>query len=339
MRSLIILVALVLQQSVFPVLNPAAFAAPLVLCPLANDLDADPATLTIRFAPTRGAAVVTNNGCIVYTPDPVLSNTVDSLTYRVCQFGNAANCKEISVAIHIGGTSTSFANEDFYVLPAWTSGSQPVYTHDVVANDLNVDAATLSGVFAPLNGTATVVGGQLQFRPAVGFTGYADSLLAVNGLGGSVHTFTVRWYIGDPGRFEVHQDRVWFPALDSDNDGLPDHGELEYASDLTTLTANGDPDGDGMDNRAEFAAGTNPIDAASFARISAMVFERSNQRFRLTVESGGNGRFHTLYREDDLSGAPWTTATGSTGSQSLYHVPSGASADQQFFRVRIMAPQ
>jgi len=314
-------------------------AAPLLLCPLANDLDADPATLTIRFAPTRGSAMVTNNGCIVYTPDAVLSNTVDSLTYRVCQFGNPENCKDGAVEIHIGGAGTSFANEDIYVLPAWIGGSQPVYTHNVVANDLNVNAATLSGVISPLNGTAIVVAEQLQYRPTFGFTGYADSLLAVNGIGGMVHTFIVRWYIGDPDRFEVHQDRVWFPALDSDNDGLPDHGELQYANDLNTLTGTGDPDGDGIDNRAEFAAGTDPSDASSFARISAMVFEPANQRFRLTVNSGGNGRFHTMYREADLSGAAWTTATGNTASPEFFHAPFGPSVDQQFFRVRIMPPQ
>jgi len=312
-------------------------ATPLVFCPLENDLQADPASLSIRFAPTRGSVVLTNNGCIAYTPDAALSSAVDSLTYRVCQLGNPGNCKESSVEIHIGGASTSFANNDIYVLPAWTSGSQPVYTHAVLANDLQTDAATLAGVFAPLSGTATVSGGQVQYRPAFGYTGYADSLLAVDGNNGEAHTFVIRWYIGEPNRFEVHQDRFWFPAFDSDNDGLPDHGELQYAASLALLNASGDADGDGVSDGDEFVAGTDPTDPLSFPRISAMVFDRTIPGFRLTVESGANGRFHTLYREPELNGASWTTAAGSSSNLELLFTDVG-SAPARFFRVRLMPP-
>lgn len=53
----------------------------------------------------------------------------------------------------------------------------------------------------------------------------------------------------------------WLPVgNDSDNDGLPDFWEELYApGDLDELSTGGDADGDGLNDEAEFAAGTNPI--------------------------------------------------------------------------------
>ena len=47
---------------------------------------------------------------------------------------------------------------------------------------------------------------------------------------------------------------------DSDNDGLPDPWEIETFNGLSE-TANGDPDGDGLDNLGEFTGGTDPAKA------------------------------------------------------------------------------
>jgi Bacterial TSP3 repeat len=50
---------------------------------------------------------------------------------------------------------------------------------------------------------------------------------------------------------------------DTDADSLPDSWELQYASNLTTLTQTGDNDGDGYSNRDEYIAGSNPLSTAS----------------------------------------------------------------------------
>jgi len=59
--------------------------------------------------------------------------------------------------------------------------------------------------------------------------------------------------------------------LDTDGDGLSDAWEREKAGNLTTLTADGDADHDGMTDKDEYLAGTDPLDASSALRITALV--------------------------------------------------------------------
>src|SRR5262249_45599170 len=54
---------------------------------------------------------------------------------------------------------------------------------------------------------------------------------------------------------------------DSDGDGLPDAWETTYFNDPSSADPDADPDGDGMSNRAEYLAGTDPTDPSSYLRI------------------------------------------------------------------------
>jgi subtilisin family serine protease len=56
--------------------------------------------------------------------------------------------------------------------------------------------------------------------------------------------------------------------VDTDGNGLPDWWELEYFGHLTGTDPNADPDQDGMNNLAEWIAGTNPTNAASSLRLT-----------------------------------------------------------------------
>jgi hypothetical protein len=59
-------------------------------------------------------------------------------------------------------------------------------------------------------------------------------------------------------------------TVDSDLNGLPDWWELQYFGQLTGTDPNADPDHDGMSNLAEWIAGTNPTNAASCLRLTAV---------------------------------------------------------------------
>ncbi len=55
---------------------------------------------------------------------------------------------------------------------------------------------------------------------------------------------------------------------DTDSDTIPDRWELQHYGDLTTMTATSDHDGDGLLDRQERIAGTDPTDASSLLAIT-----------------------------------------------------------------------
>ena len=56
---------------------------------------------------------------------------------------------------------------------------------------------------------------------------------------------------------------------DSDGDTIPDAWELAYSGSITGMVASADSDGDHQSNLAEFIAGTNPTNAASFFQVES----------------------------------------------------------------------
>lgn len=142
------------------------------------------------------------------------------------------------------------------------------------------------------------------------------------------------------GEFEViplHQDQ--------DADGLPDYWEHWHFGSLDARPED-DPDGDGATNAAEFAANTDPTDAASVARLEIARLESGGITLSMRVSEG---REYVLEQRVAVAHPEmWMAITKpllvgdpiGEGRMSVAH-PAPATADgpaAEFFRVRIQGP-
>ncbi len=198
--------------------TPLAITTPGVL---ANDTDVDGGNLTAALAqgPANGAVNFGSNGGFVYTPNANFNGT-DSFTY-VANDGTAVS-NLATVTINVTAVNDAPVAKDD---SASTAYQTPV-TIAVLANDTDVDSATLAAVLAspPANGSATC-GATCTYTPNTGFSG-TDSFTyrASDGsLLSNVATVTVdggcpgepaaggrqRRLQHGPGR---HPERCWPPA-------------------------------------------------------------------------------------------------------------------------------
>ena len=123
-----------------------------------------------------------------------------------------------------------------------------------------------------------------------------------------------------------------FPP-DSDGDGLPDWWEALYA-----LAGNPDvdTDGDGLSNRKEYVAGTNPQDASSSLEFVQVIAEEPG--VALILWSSVAGKSYTLLRAPSLSTDPRDyqeirSGIIAQGSETSYRDRSATGLG--FYRVRV----
>jgi len=123
---------------------------------------------------------------------------------------------------------------------------------------------------------------------------------------------------------------------DFDGDGISDWWETNYFGNVgtTNTAANAllDPDGDGMINRDEYVAGTNPTNALSVLRLS--LFPDGGGLLEFVAQSN---IAYTLQYRTNFAGPPWTTVTN-IGGQSLIRTiqvstPYPAPEAERYFRV------
>ena len=142
---------------------------------------------------------------------------------------------------------------------------------------------------------------------------------------------------------------------DWNTNGISDGWEWTHFSNLTT-SATGDNVGDGMDNYAEYIAGTQPTNARSEFRLTSCATLPATSNHQVTVSTEA-GRRYTIYWADGklTNNIPWqpfaNTNAGvwiETGSSSTSHVftdtegtntTGGAPAGGvRFYRVKVSAP-
>ena len=176
-----------------------------------------------------------------------------------------------------------------------------------------------------------------------------DYDIAVNGVpGGGLTNGTIRSdangvlafvYTGgySTNRFEV---------TTSDGDSLPDGWETLFLGG-TNATEEADPDGDGMNNLAEWIAGTDPGLPSGGTNVFRLDIQPvgTNVRVRLDMRKaegtgyGGWARFYRLESLENLSTGTWSALPGYgaiTGeNQTVWHtnMPSGGAGS--FYRGRV----
>lgn len=109
---------------------------------------------------------------------------------------------------------------------------------------------------------------------------------------------------GGPGPFPSPTPTM---QQDSDNDGMPDSYEMDNGLNPLTNDANGDKDGDGASNLAEYRAGTRANDAKSVFRVHGI--SRGNGTVLITWSSVAN-KTYSITKSATPNGAPTTIQSG-----------------------------
>ena len=140
----------------------------------------------------------------------------------------------------------------------------------------------------------------------------------------------------DRGKMERVDLLVSVVPEDGDGNGLPDNWERIYFGGAGVVTAGGDFDGDGMTNRAEYLAGTDPTSAASqFKFINVAARPEGGV---LIQWSSAENRIYVLERSPALlqGYAPVATITNLTGQSTLEFIDSEPQAPaNSFYRIRL----
>ena len=152
-------------------------------------------------------------------------------------------------------------------------------------------------------------------------------------------------YSGDPAHWSTALPTVG--DRDDDQDGLPNLWEQQFGLDSNSSEQqqgpNGDPDQDGLTNREELLAGTNPIDEASTLSISIQLEEyplRYSTRRKPIILSFPSipGRRYSIYGSTSLSAPDWTLVSEILGNQdsTTTEIKEGLSVrgrDIRYYRV------
>jgi len=116
--------------------------------------------------------------------------------------------------------------------------------------------------------------------------------------------------------------------------GLPEAWQMQYFG-RTGINPNDDADRDGLNNLAEFKAGTNPTDPQSLFEIIAVQVTQPGQ---VLIEwSVAEGKFYTLQRSGDLftGFSDLRTRIPATAPQNSFRDTSATGTGPYFYRLRV----
>jgi hypothetical protein len=267
----------------------------------------------------------------------VASGTNTAMTFKPSSLGNTTQ-NYIGKSQFSGDPYLTGAIDEFQI-----------YNRALSAGEIGILAA--GQLATPQNVAATSGSSQiaLSWSAVTGATGYTIQRSASSGgtysnlATGISGTACVNTGLAD--------GATWYYTVAAQ--GLPGTGPASAPASATTYTAvqnwrftyfntisnsgkaadNADPDGDGMTNAQEFAAGTNPNSAASVLKVSQMQASGNNMvvSFPTVV-----GKTYRVDRSDTLQTGSWTTVLNNIpGSGSTVQVTDtgGAAQPRRFYRV------
>jgi hypothetical protein len=164
--------------------------------------------------------------------------------------------------------------------------------------------------------------------------------LATGRLSGYAYSANCGWISLSNALAFVQSDTI---APGSAINGLPVAWVLTYFG-TTTVDLGADPDGDGMSNKEEYLAGTDPTDANSRFHLTIQTVG-GNQEVSFVAQSAvgsgyeGKSRHYTLESSMDPAGGSWTPVSGfidvvGAGQTVRYTVPPPGAA-RAFYRASI----
>ena len=188
-------------------------------------------------------------------------------------------------------------------------GDQPS-PFTLFASDANGDVLTFQTNSAPLRGLLSAfvpASGAVTYTPAHGARGLDQFTFSASDGSSTSSVATVILNIVVPS--------------DSNANGLPDGWEAKFG----VSDPNGDADGDGRSNLAEYTANTNPTNAASLLKVTGI--QARDGVFTLTWSAVGGTRYR-VQRSDDLS-KPFTDIVQDV-TREMSSAPYGASSTLTF---------
>jgi hypothetical protein len=118
---------------------------------------------------------------------------------------------------------------------------------------------------------------------------------------------------------------------DTNGNGIPDTWESAYFGSPTGANRDEDADGDSMSNWAEYVAGTNPTNAASYLKVG----HPAPGAAEITFEAVSN-RTYSVFYKDDLSAALWMRLTDIVARSSNWTAVAtddAAATTNRFYRI------
>ena len=157
-------------------------------------------------------------------------------------------------------------------------------------------------------------------------------------LSGSIYSANCGWISLSNAFAHVETDTI-LGGTDSNANGLPDAWERIYFGALG-VNPNADADGDGVSNKQEYLAGTNPTNSADKLKITAFTTTPGGTGINLTWNSVLTRHYH-IQKSTNILAQTWLDSGLGTvvpGGSSTTKAFSDTFATNRFYRVEAFRP-